>query len=186
MTADSLHLYALTISSFLRFKNRSFMGSHHARWPRPREARNPRSEWPGLAGIMAPRGNRSKTVLSRILDVFDRHRGWRLDVDHMSYEQLLELGNKIGNVNTGLKDDEIDRCIRRIMLTNLSDLIYHFPAKTDWKCSICQEEYEVENELGMLECGHGYHFGCVEKWLLQKNVCPICKSEAVPRTSGSH
>ncbi|KAK4751005.1 hypothetical protein SAY87_004487 [Trapa incisa] len=136
--------------------------------------------------IMAPRGNRSKTVLSRILDVFDRHRGWRLDVDHMSYEQLLELGNKIGNVNTGLKDDEIDRCIRRIMLTNLSDLIYHFPAKTDWKCSICQEEYEVENELGMLECGHGYHFGCVEKWLLQKNVCPICKSEAVPRTSGSH
>ncbi|KAJ4848596.1 hypothetical protein Tsubulata_020265 [Turnera subulata] len=33
--------------------------------------------------------------------VFDQYRDMRLDVDRMSYEELLALGDRIGNVNTG-------------------------------------------------------------------------------------
>ncbi|KAA8523949.1 hypothetical protein F0562_010372 [Nyssa sinensis] len=35
----------------------------------------------------------------------DHHRDMRLDIDHMSYEELLALGEQIGNVGTGLSDE---------------------------------------------------------------------------------
>lgn len=53
-------------------------------------------------------------------------------------QQLLELGDRIGYVNTGLKDDEMGCCMRKIKLMNLGDLSHHFTTKTEWKCSICQ------------------------------------------------
>jgi len=41
-----------------------------------------------------------------------------------------------------------------------------------------QEEYEAEDEVGRLECGHAYHLHCIKQWLAQKNACPVCKAEA--------
>ncbi|XP_071701246.1 uncharacterized protein [Rutidosis leptorrhynchoides] len=38
---------------------------------------------------------------------FDTHRDMRLDIDHMSYEELLALGEQIGNAGSGLADDFI-------------------------------------------------------------------------------
>ncbi|KAL2508724.1 E3 ubiquitin-protein ligase [Forsythia ovata] len=47
-------------------------------------------------------------------------------------------------------------------------------------CVVCQGEYEENERVGMLCCGHEYHLDCITTWLLQKNVCPICKAEALP------
>ncbi|XP_024991486.1 probable E3 ubiquitin-protein ligase HIP1 [Cynara cardunculus var. scolymus] len=98
----------------------------------------------------------------------DRYRDWRLDVDSMSYEELLELGDKIGYVSTGLREDEIGQCVRKTKPP-------HVPTQMQWKCTICQEEYEGEDEIGKLECGHFYHMYCIKQWLVQKKTCPICK-----------
>ncbi|KAI3734110.1 hypothetical protein L6452_13573 [Arctium lappa] len=43
-------------------------------------------------------------------------------------------------------------------------------------CVICQKEYEADEMMGRLECKHGYHVECINKWLLHKNVCPICRA----------
>ncbi|GFZ12235.1 RING/U-box superfamily protein [Actinidia rufa] len=103
-------------------------------------------------------------------------RDWRLDVDNMSYEELLELGDKIGYVNTGLKEDEIVHCLRETKL--LDDLFSPFATEMERKCSICQEDYEADDEMGKLECGHFYHIDCIKQWLARKNICPICKTVA--------
>lgn len=109
----------------------------------------------------------------------DRYRDWRLDVDNMTYEELLELGDKIGHVSTGLADDQIGRCLRKTKLRVLNELpSQHVSAEIEGKCSICQEEYEVEEEVGKLECGHAYHLHCIKQWLVRKNACPVCKAEA--------
>ncbi|XP_059303439.1 uncharacterized protein LOC132055567 [Lycium ferocissimum] len=111
-------------------------------------------------------------------DGLDRYRNWRLDVDNMSYEELLELGDRIGYVNTGLREDEIARCVRRtkpFFLSNLSLI----RTELERKCTICQEEYEAEDEMGKLDCGHFYHIRCIKQWLSQKNSCPVCKSAAM-------
>jgi hypothetical protein len=44
---------------------------------------------------------------------------------------------------------------------------------------ISQEEYQVKDCIGTLECGHRYHAECVHQWLLVKNLCPICKTTAL-------
>lgn len=55
-------------------------------------------------------------------------------------QQLLDLGEKIGYVNTGLKEDEISRCLREIKGSIMNDL----PVHVDKKCSICQVSFSSE------------------------------------------
>ncbi|KAF5772207.1 putative transcription factor C2H2 family [Helianthus annuus] len=46
-------------------------------------------------------------------------------------------------------------------------------------CSICLCEYEKNEKMGRLECGHRFHAECIRRWLLSKNVCPMCRSTAL-------
>lgn len=39
-----------------------------------------------------------------------------------------------------------------------------------------QEEYDGGDDIGTLECGHDFHTNCIKQWLMQKNLCPICKT----------
>ncbi|XP_022736177.1 uncharacterized protein LOC111289413 isoform X2 [Durio zibethinus] len=98
-----------------------------------RHVRHPSPE--GLAEIMMLQNN---FLMGGRLDSRDRFSDWRLDIDDMSYEQLLELGDKIGYVNTGLKEDEISRCLRKIKGSITNDLPPNVPMHVDKKCSICQ------------------------------------------------
>lgn len=106
----------------------------------------------------------------------DRHRGMRMDIDGMSYEELLALGERVGTVSTGLSDDALSKCLNRSM---------YFPTTSethedcDRKCSICQEEYSAGEMVGKMACKHYYHIPCIQRWLRQKNWCPICKSIAL-------
>ncbi|XP_059666093.1 probable E3 ubiquitin-protein ligase ZFP1 isoform X2 [Cornus florida] len=107
-------------------------------------------------------------------DLFDQHRDMRLDIDSMSFEELLALGERIGNVNTGLSEDMIFKCLTEIMYCSSDD------KPQEGTCVICLEEYKKEEEVGIIKnCGHNYHVGCIRKWLSMKNVCPICKAPAL-------
>ncbi|KAK1281152.1 hypothetical protein QJS04_geneDACA003103 [Acorus gramineus] len=110
------------------------------------------------------------------MDGYDHYRDWRLDIDDMSYEELLELEDSIGYVNTGLREEDIHCCLRKGKLKNFDALPLHFSSENDWKCSVCQEEYDMNDEIGKLDCGHSYHMFCIKQWLLQKNACPVCKA----------
>ncbi|RLN21667.1 uncharacterized protein C2845_PM07G19540 [Panicum miliaceum] len=118
-------------------------------------------------------------VLLGGMNMYDRYQDWRLDVDNMTYEELLELGDKIGYVNTGLREDEITRIIRKVKHPSYGS--FRFATEMERKCSICQEEFEANEEMGRLECGHSYHVYCIKQWLSQKNTCPVCKT-AVTKT----
>ncbi|KAJ4917374.1 RING/U-box superfamily protein [Raphanus sativus] len=103
--------------------------------------------------------------------IHDRYRDMRLDVDNMSYEELLSLGERIGDVCTGLNEETISNRLKQHKYT--SDT--RCPQEIE-PCCVCQEEYNEGEELGKLECGHGFHSQCIKEWLKQKNICPICKT----------
>ncbi|KAF3778923.1 putative E3 ubiquitin-protein ligase [Nymphaea thermarum] len=107
----------------------------------------------------------------------DRHRDMRLDIDNMSYEELLALEEHIGDVSTGLSEEFIS--IRLQQKTYVTSKKAKEKLEEDETCIVCQEEYENRDELGTLECGHDYHYACIRQWLLLKNVCPICKATAL-------
>ncbi|KAK3038425.1 hypothetical protein RJ639_030591 [Escallonia herrerae] len=107
-------------------------------------------------------------------NMYDHHREMRLDVDDMSYEELLALGERIGNVSTGLSEDLISKCLMKSIYCS-SDQI-----QEDGSCVICLEEYKNMDDVGMLKaCRHDFHVGCITKWLSMKKICPICKACAL-------
>ncbi|KAL2523542.1 RING/U-box superfamily protein [Abeliophyllum distichum] len=116
-------------------------------------------------------------------DSVDHHRDMRLDIDHMSYEELLALGEQIGSVVTGLSEEAIQRNLKvgtSASSASCSTLEVTTCMEQEIKfCVICQTDYEEQEKIGILDCGHEYHRDCIKKWLVMKNSCPICKSTAL-------
>ncbi|BAH92849.1 Os04g0648800 [Oryza sativa Japonica Group] len=109
------------------------------------------------------------------VDIHDRHRDMRLDIDNMSYEELLALEERIGNVSTGLSEEEVTKLLKQRKFSS-----WRLEASVEEEpCCICQEEYVDGDDLGTLDCGHDFHVGCVRQWLVVKNTCPICKNTAL-------
>ncbi|GAA0143183.1 ubiquitin-protein ligase [Lithospermum erythrorhizon] len=121
------------------------------------------------------------------LNVLDQHSGMRMDIDNMSYEELLALEEKMGNVSTALSEDAITKCLQRSIYQPQSseEAGLDFGHQNDIKCSICQEEYVVGDEIGNLGCEHSYHVQCIEQWLRVKSWCPVCKGSAARTDSSS-
>ncbi|XP_059301200.1 probable E3 ubiquitin-protein ligase ZFP1 [Lycium ferocissimum] len=118
-----------------------------------------------------------------VRDPVDQHREMRMDVDHMSYEELLALGEQIGTAKTGLLEEVIVSNLKTRSFSSVEipcnlESAACSDHKTDF-CVICQFDYKDQENVGTLDCGHEYHAECVKKWLTMKNKCPICKSTAL-------
>ncbi|WRX13611.1 zinc finger protein [Theobroma cacao] len=108
-------------------------------------------------------------------ETHDRHRDMRLDVDNMSYEELLALEERIGDVSTGLSEETILKLMKQ---QKYSSTTTESPQELE-PCCICQEEYADGDDTGTLDCGHDFHTNCIKQWLMLKNLCPICKTTAL-------
>jgi E3 ubiquitin-protein ligase DOA10 len=44
-------------------------------------------------------------------------------------------------------------------------------------CAICLMEFTAEDEITPLPCDekHYFHTSCIEEWLKNNNICPLCK-----------
>ncbi|KAG2171999.1 hypothetical protein INT43_001476 [Umbelopsis isabellina] len=98
--------------------------------------------------------------------------------DNPTYEDLLSLSHFLGPVRpVTATQGQIDR----IPIT-----VYHKQAMTEMlndKCQVCLEEYAESQELRMLQCKHGFHKDCVDRWLMEgRNCCPICRGVPVSDT----
>ena len=90
------------------------------------------------------------------------------NVDNMSYEELLALEERMGNVNRGLPKEKFDK------LPTEKFSKYKFK---DDKCIICQYEFKANEMLKVLPCKHCFHPDCIEEWLKNQKACPYCKTE---------
>ena len=89
--------------------------------------------------------------------------------DKMSYEQLLQLEEQVGNVNKGLSKEKIK---------NIPEKPFHKALFDDnLECIICMENFEENEKVKQLYCGHIFHGDCIDKWLEKEKKCPFCKAE---------
>lgn len=45
------------------------------------------------------------------------------------------------------------------------------------ECSICLDNFYINEKVLFLKCHHYFHHSCVEKWLLhESNKCPKCRT----------
>ncbi|KAL6956505.1 RING-type E3 ubiquitin transferase [Sarracenia purpurea var. burkii] len=113
--------------------------------------------------------------INGVAELHDRHRDMRLDVDNMSYEELLALEERIGNVSTGLSEEIVMESMQRQKFLSITE----GSLSSLEPCCICQEEYAAGDDVGILDCGHDFHSNCIKQWLTCKNLCPICKMTAL-------
>ncbi|CAG7879121.1 unnamed protein product [Brassica rapa] len=117
--------------------------------------------------------------LSDMIRFYDQHSDMRLDIDNMSYEELLALGDEMGTVSTALSEEALSRSLKKRIYQETDETgAISLNKDDDIKCSICQEEYVDGDEVGTMPCEHMYHVSCVQQWLRMKNWCPICKTSA--------
>ena len=62
-----------------------------------------------------------------------------------------------------------------ISKANISKEIEH-----DSNCAVCLEAFDStdseQNQI-QLQCSHHFHLNCIVPWLMENNVCPLCKNE---------
>ncbi|KAK2961522.1 hypothetical protein BLNAU_3644 [Blattamonas nauphoetae] len=46
---------------------------------------------------------------------------------------------------------------------------------SDVTCVICQGDYEEEERLMRLDCGHLFHWDCCVEWIKKYPTCPLCR-----------
>nr|CAJ2473904.1 unnamed protein product [Leishmania braziliensis] len=117
------------------------------------------------------------------------------DIDDMTYEELLELEERIGNVSKGVPPALLDSCMKPLRGASIE-------AGT---CAICQEELSGTFSTAtadaaptatspsntdkacvkLLNCSHAFHKVCINQWLTQSKTCPICKVEVLPKPASS-
>ncbi|XP_026430303.1 E3 ubiquitin ligase BIG BROTHER-related-like [Papaver somniferum] len=101
----------------------------------------------------------------------------RSSEDGMSYEELTEMEEMIGKVQRGLSKETISRELKtRVHTTSVDSTVESVI------CTVCQDGYCNKDKIATLDCQHEYHEDCITQWLLQKNVCPVCKSQALEST----
>ncbi|CAD6225884.1 unnamed protein product [Miscanthus lutarioriparius] len=150
-----------------RRRLRAGAGGHHPpglRGPPPLPPRNrsaivqvdaaPFKQWHSQAWVEEEMMFRTRILLGR-MGIYDQYQDWRLDVDNMTYDELLDLEDRIGHVSTGLREDETIQSLRMVKYSAFNP--NHFCTEMDRRCSICQEEFEANEETGKLSCGHSYH-----------------------------
>ncbi|XP_010065007.2 E3 ubiquitin ligase BIG BROTHER-related [Eucalyptus grandis] len=106
-----------------------------------------------------------------------------IDPDELSYEELIELGEIIGEERRGLSLEQIGKCFGPFTFQSQSAVERKMGAID--RCVICQIEYEEGEKLVILDsCDHSYHSECITQWLQVKKTCPICSTEvSAPKKS---
>ncbi|XP_060791653.1 E3 ubiquitin-protein ligase ARK2C isoform X2 [Neoarius graeffei] len=96
-----------------------------------------------------------------------------------SYEELLQLEDRLGSVSRGAIQTTIERFTfphkykkRKPLETKLCD---DEESDVDEKCTICLSMLEDGEDVRRLPCMHLFHQVCVDQWLATSRKCPICR-----------
>lgn len=91
-----------------------------------------------------------------------------VDPDNMTYEELMELQEKVGKVKVGLSPAQFAKLKKEHYSPNTHKLN---------SCSICLNEFEEGQPIIKLKCLHLFDPECLKRWVDDNKSCPICKAE---------
>lgn len=135
-------------------------------------------------GMRASGGSReSPTHLHQLLEALLV----QANVDDMSYEELLDRFGP-GTEGPAAATASAVRAVPRRRLTgeDVEALLCLDARSTERTCCVCLDDYGKGDVVKSLPaCQHTFHAHCVDRWLLCRNACPVCRvGLALPETEG--
>ena len=114
------------------------------------------------------------------------------DLSGDDYDGLLQFDQEAGPAmeallnSVGATPEEIDRCPLRVLQADDDLLRRNFsdgPGASSLgqatPCPICLEMFQVNDFVRTIPCFHAFHKDCIDPWLAQKAICPVCKHNAI-------
>lgn len=95
-----------------------------------------------------------------------------------SYDRMLQLGDRIGDVKSERWALQADKYIVALPVVQYTEQHRHDDDEsgdTASKCLVCQCDYDVGDTLLRLPCGHLFHQECIDPWLQSKDFCAYCR-----------
>lgn len=105
------------------------------------------------------------------------------DMTGEDYDSLLQFNDEAGPATgalvneIGASQDEIDRLPLRT-LTPADDILMSDDNHQS-RCAICLENYQAGERVRTVPCLHRFHSNCIDQWLANRAICPICKQAAI-------
>ncbi|PWA74291.1 E3 ubiquitin-protein ligase RING1 [Artemisia annua] len=98
-----------------------------------------------------------------------------------SYENVLQIEEEeIVQALAGLQEENNNIGASGSSRAKISNKKIILLDKMEEDCSICLEEFKENQTIRTLICQHEFHVDCIETWLYQKNVCPLCRNIPLP------
>ena len=100
-------------------------------------------------------------------------------IKNMSVDEIIEdLFMKEKNINNDINYK------RSLVISKLEEFKYKYLEKhlnrKEKECSICLEEFKELDRVKLFSCRqHIFHKDCIMKWLLDKDICPLCKKPII-------
>ncbi|KAL4467532.1 hypothetical protein ABPG72_004600 [Tetrahymena utriculariae] len=102
------------------------------------------------------------------------------------------LGNLSGSINTS-RLEELAQWVATIRLLQQftqprklsEEQLREFPVflvkevEENEICSICLDEWQINDQAKILGCMHKFHPKCIDDWLKEKTICPYCKQDQI-------
>lgn len=81
------------------------------------------------------------------------------------------------NTNRPATDEEINKVHEHIFISNEHVNIYNknIILKCDDECTICLSNYNDNEQIRIIMCGHYYHKKCIDEWFKSEFNCPNCR-----------
>ena len=106
------------------------------------------------------------------------------DMTGEDYDSLLQFDEEAGPAveamlsNIGASQADIDRCPLRTLDAD-DELLTRRDINVAQQCTICLEDFQLGQSVRTVPCFHSFHRECIDPWLEQRAVCPICKHSAI-------
>jgi hypothetical protein len=90
-----------------------------------------------------------------------------VSINNIEEKIIEEVSNASMNECNIHKKKNINLLIKKeiLKIKNFSD---------NTKCCICISEFEVNEEIGITNCSHIFHYDCLIEWGKYKTTCPLC------------
>mmetsp|Transcript_20539 Transcript_20539/g.63896 ORF Transcript_20539/g.63896 Transcript_20539/m.63896 type:complete len:198 (+) Transcript_20539:28-621(+) len=98
--------------------------------------------------------------------IVDPFAGDRMDIDAMTYEELLALQDTVGVVEVGVPAE---------MLSTFP--LWRAKAASGLECAVCFDSADGNAVFRCLPCRHRFHRDCIDPWLRSHKTCPVCKTD---------
>ena len=126
---------------------------------------------PELSAVARRRRMEEVNRLRSEMRALERMFNSLIDQDYISNNVIYDNQNSRSGSCPPASQDAIEN-IPTIVVSDID-----FEDDCNRECSICFLEFNVNDIVARLPCGHFYHCECINEWLGKKCTCPMCRWE---------